>query len=469
MRRNLIYNISYQILAYIAPILTTPYISRVLGASNIGKYSYGYSIAYYFVLFTMLGLNNYGNRQIAKCKGEGGDVNRTFCEIYYMQLIAGSISTLCYILFGLFIRNQLITWLFLPYVISASLDVNWYFFGIERFDLTVIRNTIIKLLTIACIFIFVNSSNDLYVYTIILSAGYLLSQLIMWTFLLKDIKFIRIGILDIITHFKGNIILFIPIIAVSLYKIMDKIMLGYMSEMSEEGFYESSEKVIAIPMGIVTAIGTVMLPRISTLAVADKKKADSYFNPMIFISMIISSSLCFGMMAIAPEFVPLFYGGGYEKCVILYDVLLPSTLFLAYSNVIRTQYLIPYEKDIIFIKSVFGGAIINLIFNSLLIPNIASVGAAIGTLLAEAFVAIYQTIATWKMLPQNRSLSYFLLLTIDGFVMFLCINHIYYQNIIVTLILKIIVGALIYILLVLFEFRDILLHQGLLKKVLFRK
>lgn len=452
--KNLIYNISYQMLAFLAPLITTPYVSRVLGPHNIGIYSYNYSIAYYFVIFIMLGLNNYGNRQIAKGKVEGnGNVERIFCEIYSMQISIAIIVIMGYIFYGIFIGKTIIVWLFFPYVLSGMLDINWLFFGLERFDLTVFRNSVIKIFTIILVFVLVKNSDDISIYCLLMAGSYLASQVIMWMFLRKIIKFHWVPFSVFRKHIRPNIILFIPIIAVSLYKIMDKIMLGQMSTLIEVGFYESAEKVIAIPMGIVTAIGTVMLPRISSLVKTDEEAANKFFLPMIGVSMFLVSALCFGMISVSTEFIPVFYGKGYDKCILLYMILLPSTLFLAYSNVVRTQYLIPFEQDWIFIISVIIGAIVNIVINTLLIPRYASVGAAVGTLLAEGSVCVFQIVALFKKLEQRESIKCAITFMMNGIIMYASIRKIYYNNNMITILLKIAIGGIVYIALFLIEYR----------------
>lgn len=391
VKKNLIYNFAYQILAVALPLITTPYISRVLGPTKVGEYSYAYAIAYYFVMVTMLGLNNYGNRTIAAVRDDKEKLSKEFCSIYVMQFFFGCISLVAYVFYGILFSNEIMTWVVSLYVISAIFDVNWFFFGLEQFKLTVTRNTIIKLFTTICIFIFVKSQDDIYKYALIMVLGILISQLILWQFLRKYIAFTKVTVKDVIRHIKPNLILFIPIISISLYKVMDKIMLGAMTTKTEVGLYESSERIIQIPMALIQSMGTVMLPKITNLiSNNDEKSTKSYFSSSIMLVMFLSSSMCFGIMGVARYFVPLYYGDKYLKCVDLFQILLPSCVFLAFANVIRTQFLIPRKKDRIYIISVILGAVVNIAINFVLIPRYESIGAAIGTLIAEITVCIYQ-------------------------------------------------------------------------------
>ena len=282
IKKNFLYNSLYQILVMFIPLITTPYISRVLGAQGVGTYSYAYSIANYFVLFIMLGLNNYGNRTIARVRDNEKKLSKTFWSIYALQLFLGIIINIIYVGYSFFISSNIyISLSMFFYVLSATFDINWLFFGLEKFKLTIIRNTTIKILTTICIFWFVNTSKDIVVYCLIMTSGMLLSQLLLWPYVIKKIKVYRPNFQDISKHIKPNLILFITVIAVSLFNIMDKIMLGIMTTKVEVGFYESSQKIIAIPTALITSLGTVMLPRMSNMV----EKNEEQSNKLIYISI----------------------------------------------------------------------------------------------------------------------------------------------------------------------------------------
>lgn len=445
---NFIYNSIYHLLIIIIPLITTPYISRVLGAEKIGIYSYSYSIAYYFVMFIMLGLNNYGNRTIATVRNDKDELSKNFLEIYAMQLCIAIVMIAAYILYVLFWSNTVMSWVMLIYVISGAFDINWFFFGLEKFKLTVTRNILIKLLTTCGIFVFVKSADDIIIYGLIMTVGMLISQLAIWPFVRKEIIWCRIEIVNIRKHLKPNLFLFIPVVAISLYKFMDKIMLGTLCNMEQVGFYENADKVVNVPMALVNALGNVMLPRMSNLIANGKRKeAEDIFSKSIILAMFCSCSMCFGIMGISSIFVPWFYGTGYEQVIDLFQILLPSCIFLAFANVIRTQYLIPYKKDKIYIESVFGGAVVNLCVNLVLISQFASVGAAIGTLCAESTVCIWQIFRTRKEIRIGKLIRKSIPFILSGFIMYiiLCIFPDLGSEMIINIILKVGIGAFVYL------------------------
>lgn len=450
IKKNFLYNAFYNVLTLILPLITTPYISRIMGAERIGIYSYAYSVAYYFGLFILLGLNNYGNRTIAGVRDDKEKLSKTFWSIYVMQLFLGIMIVAIYLLYCAFIaQNQLMALIQLIYLISVMLDINWFFFGLEQFKLTVTRNTIIKVLTVTSILYFVKSVDDLYIYAMIMVSGPLISQLYLWLFLRKYISFSKISWNDIIKHIIPNLTLFIPVIAVSLYTTMSKILLGLMSNMIEVGFFESANKLTIIPTTAITALGTVMLPRVSNMvASGHHQKTMQYLQKSLIISVFLSVPISLGISAVSKEFVPFFYGKGFDKCQLLIPILVLSSIFLSWGNVIITQYLIPYKKDKIYIKSVFLAAIFNILINILLIPMFQSIGAAIGSLFAEITVCSYQTFKVRKELKIKLYLKQSLPFVISGTIMYVIVIFIpFFHSYLMTIIIKVLVGAIVYLML----------------------
>lgn len=458
IKKNFLYSSFYQILAMILPLITAPYIARVIGASGIGIYAFTYSIAYYFSMFILLGLNNYGNRSVAIGRDHPNRLNEVFWNIYAMQFFMAIIVIILYFYYILNVLDQKyfnIACIQSIYLFAYAFDINWFFFGIEQFKITVIRNSIIKLLTVICIFVFVKSSKDLWLYTLILSLGMLFSNLVLWIFLKQYIQFTKPKWKIIIKHLKPNLILFIPVIAVSLYKVMDKIMLGLMNNITQTGLYENAEKIVNLPQGIIIALGTVMLPKMSNLvAKGDEKNAQYYVNFSMEIAMFLACVLFFGIAGIAPVFAPVFYGEEFRACGQLISCLSIIIIFLSWANVIRTQYLIPNFKDKEYIISVFLGAFLNLIINLFLIPKYGAFGAVIGTIFAEATVALYQTFIVRKELPIKKYFKNSIYFFITGTIMFVIVRFIGYKlgESIFTICIEMIVGGMVYFIFTLIYF-----------------
>lgn len=446
IQKNFFYNVLYQILIVILPLITAPYMSRTLGAKSVGVYSYTYSVAYYFLLVAMLGIGNHGNRSIAAVRDDKEKLNKTFSSIYLLQVITFSIAISAYIIYCIaFVKdNRLIAFLQLIYVTSGLFDIGWLFFGLEQFKLTVTRNTFIKISTVLLMFVFVHKPTDLWKYTLIMAAGTLLSQAYLWIYIRKYVTFVKCNFKEIIYNIKHVLILFIPVLAYSIYKVMDKIMLGNMSSYEQVGFYNNAEKIINIPMGIITALGTVMLPRMSNIvASGDNEKTYAYIRISIKVVTLLSSAIAFGLMGVSGVLAPVFFGREFAACGNIMKLLSVTVFFIAWANVIRTQYLIPYKKDSVYVISTMVGAILNLIINWMLIPKYQANGAAIGTIVAEFSVMFIQLIAVRKEIPVYKYIKSYIPIMIIGLIMAILVGWmgIRFGVSIKILIVQIIIGA----------------------------
>ena len=475
IKKNISYQILYQILAILLPLITSPYISRVLGANGVGIYSYTFSIVSYFALFAKLGIHIYGNRAIAMVRDDQQKLNQTFSDLLAVHLLVSAIALLLYA--GYIYLGKMeypeVAAIQALYVIAEMLEINWLYFGLEQFKITVTRNAIVKGATLVSIFCFVKSSDDVWKYCAIMAISATLSELIVWIFLPKYIKIVKPNWKDARKHILPLISFFIPSIAVSLYKIMDKIMLGMMTNTTQVGFYENSENIIAAAMSFITAVGTAMLPRMSNLvSKGEKAQTEKIIARSMQLVMISVLAMAGGIIGVSSVFAPIFWGEEFKVCANYINGLAISLLFTAFANVIRTQYLIPSHKDKVFQLSVITGACVNLVVNFFLIPHLYALGAVIGTVMAEGAVCMVQGIYAAKHLPivdyLKKSIPYTLFAAIMSGVVALIG---YTMNVgIKTLAVQVLTGIVIYIGLsglYLYMTKDELLTE--FKKSIFRK
>ena len=410
--KNYIYNLAYQILIIILPIITTPYISRVLGVENIGIYSYTLSISAFFILFGSLGIALYGKREIAYLQKDKEKYTIAFWEILILRVITMSISLM---VFGLtFARSgdyQNYFRILILEIIANCIDISWFFQGLEEFKKTVIRNMLVKLISVVCIFIFVKTRQDLTRYFIIYVLSILIGNGSLWLYLPRFLKKISIKELNVKKHFRPTFSLFIPQIAVEIYTILDRTMIGLIiNDKSEVGFYDKSQKIIKMLLTVITSLGTVMLPRIANnYASGKKKKIVKYMKKSFSMVFFLSFPMIFGIISVSDIFVPKFFGEGYDKVALLMNLISPIILFIGLSNVIGTQYLLPTKRQREYTISVACGAIINFIINMSLIWNFGAIGASIGTVIAELTVTIVQIyfvrkdFNVWKIIKSARN------------------------------------------------------------------
>lgn len=427
IKKNFLYSSIYQVLLIILPLVTSPYVSRVLGPDGLGSFSYTQSIAKYFVLFAMLGVANYGNRRCAYVRNNREDLSRIFWEIYAMQLSVSVLCVISYIALSLSFEgeNRVLLLLNGLYVLSAVFDISWLFFSLEQFKLTVTRNILVKIISVISIFAFVQTRDDCWKYALIIAGSFIVNQIVLWPFLGRYVNIVIPSVKSVVKHFKPNVILFLPVLAMSVYRVMDKVMLGALSTMTQTGFYENADKIVNLPAGIITAFGSVMLPRMSHLA---SKNEETMIQDMVYKSILfvvfMASALCFGISGIAEAFTPWFFGNEYRPCVQLISYLSLSLLFTSWGNVVRTQYIIPHKLDSQYTVSIVIGAVVNLFLNGLFIPVWGAWGAVIGTLGAEATSCIGQTFVVRKELPIGKYIAHSSPFLVFGVVMKLVVQTI---------------------------------------------
>ena len=453
LKINFIYNIGYQILAVILPLITAPYIARVLGAANGGIFSKTQAFAHYFLLFAMLGVNNYGNRAIARVHDSREQRSVTFWEIYSFQCFMASICVAGYIVYCFFfaVENRMIYCLQGAYVLSGMFDINWCCFGMEKFKLTTIRSSAIKILSAACVFIFVKSRDDLAVYTLIIACSYLLSGLVVWPFVLKHIDVVKPTIQGIKKHIRPNLVLFWPVLAVSIYNIMDKIMLGWMSVDEEVGFYSYAERIVAIPTTLILALDNVVMPRMSNLFAKEGESVHirKLMDSVMMFAMFMSAVMAFGVAGVADIFAPWFYGDAYVRCGYFILLLSPVIICKGWAGALRTQFIIPTGRDRIYVLSLTTGAVVNVILNALLIPKLNGVGAIIGTLAAEFSVCFIQFFCCRRDIDLKQYMINGFSFCLIGAVMYLLVRTLTHvsHNALIVMGLQVICGALLYIIL----------------------
>ncbi|MCR5348589.1 MAG: flippase [Bacilli bacterium] len=409
VKLNYIFNLLYQIFLIAVPLITTPYISRVLGSSGVGQYSFTLSIASYFMLFAGLGFGYYAQREIARLQDDPEGKSKVFWEIVICKTVSTLLALGVYaiLLFAGAYDSSYTTLLLILFmnVSSVIFDISFLYQGNEEFGLLTIKNVSVKLIGVLLIFIFVKRPDQVWVYALIQSVSLVLSNLAMWVGLFKRIKKVKPSELKVTRHIKPTLRLFIPTLAVSVYMVLDKTLIGFLvpGEVTttlddgttvvarvadlENGYYEQSEKIVKMAMTIVTSLGTVMIPR-NSKEIADGHMETFVLNVHKAIRFVffLGTPIMLGMVAIAQNFAPWFFGAGFEKAPYLIMILSPLIMLIGLNNVVGLQYLIPLKEDTKFTICVCIGAGVNLTLNLCMIPFLYSYGAAIATIIAETVV-----------------------------------------------------------------------------------
>lgn len=417
--KNYAYNLSYQLLVIILPIITTPYVTRVFNSSDLGTYGYFNSIVTYFILLATLGVANYGTKEVSANRK---NIQPTFWGIYSLQVVAAFISIVLYLLLCWSVPSMQnpVAYILGLSLLSKGLDISWLFQGLEDFRKITIRNITVKLLGVLSIFLFVKTPNDLYLYVFLLTGFELLGQLSMW---LPAKEFIGKPHFDVVhakEHLKPVILLFLPQIAISLYVTLDRTMLGALSSTKDVGIYDQALKIINILLTIVTSLGSVMLPRVSSLLSSGDYKAVNKMHEMSFlIYNLIIFPIIAGMLIVNKDFVNFFLGKDFQEARVAIDIMIARMFFIGWTNIMGIQILIPHNKNREFMLSTTIPAFVSVGLNLLLIPSLGFIGASITSVLTEALVWVIQYYYTRSYLKEVPILSSMLKIILSSSLMYI--------------------------------------------------
>lgn len=384
---NYLLNTSCQIFLLAVPLITTPYLSRTLGAGGVGVYSYTYAMVSYFLLFAVLGTNTYGQRAIAYVQDDKYLRSCRFFEILAVRLLAAAVCSLAYLFYILtpFCKYRPVAWIQILWLAGTALDLSWLFQGLEDFKSLVARNALARVLHVVLICGCIRSPSDVGKYALILSGVSLLASLSMWPCLPKIIGRVKPRDVRPFRDIREMLVLFVPAVAVQINAVFDKTMIGWFAAgPAENGYYEQTEKVVRVALAVVTSLSAVMIPRIAKLY-QDRRTGqirDLLGKSYQFV-WFAGIPAMLGLLAVMDLFVPVFYGPGYERMEALMPVYLLCMIPVALSNVTGCQFLIPTRRQNVYTVAVAVGAAVNVLCNCLLIPRFQAGGAVAASVLAE--------------------------------------------------------------------------------------
>ena len=448
--KNYLYNVVYQILLLLVPLITVPYISRVLGPELVGINSYTNSWMTFFMLVGQMGIALYGNREVAYHRENPIERSKIFWGIELLQVITITCALIAYLgavlLFSTTFKEYFLLQSF--WIIAAGVDVSWYFMGVENFQRIVFRNMLVKLASVALIFLVVKGNNDLGKYIALLGLSNLVGNLTLWPYLKDEIKSVPISTWHPFRHFYPALLLFVPTITTQVYLVVNRLMLGRMSTQSQLGQFQYTDQIIKVILAVVTASGQVMLPHIANkFSKGDVKGIrDSLYNSFDFITAI-AIPMMFGIMAIAKQFAPWFLGKQFNDAGILMMIEAPVILFIGWSNVTGTQYLMPINRTKEYTVSVTVGAVINVITNLFLIALWGARGATLATDISEFAVAAVQLVYIRQTISRRKLFGQMWKYLLSGGIMFIITYRLamIMNMTIPNLAIEVIIGAVIYI------------------------
>ncbi len=393
--KNYLFNAGYQLLAIIVPLVTTPYISRVLNADGIGIYSFTFSIVSYFTLCSALGTVSYANKQIGILQDDPVLRTQKFFDVFSLRLITTSAALviyLCYCIF--FAQYKAIALIQSFYILGIMFDTSWFFQGMEDFKRIALRNYFFKFLNVVFIFVFVKDKNDLWKYVLGLALLTFIGNASLLPSLKKYLVRIKGYKIKPFCDFKVIVQLFIPALAVQIYAMLDKSMIGWIThDNAQNGYYEQSEKIIKMCLMLITALITVTMPRISKLfAEGNKREAEETLYKSARFVWFFGVPLTLGVIGVAKTLVPVFFGDGWEPVINMLYVMSLLFITMGLNQTLGTLYFISTGRQSNYTAAIITGGIFNIAFNAILIPHFGALGAGTASVLGELVIFAFESI-----------------------------------------------------------------------------
>lgn len=449
VKTNYVWNTTYQILNLIVPLITAPYLSRVLGADGMGIYSYTHSIVSYFTLVAVLGTGIFGQRNIAYMRNNKESLSRAFWELFLLRLITSVVTLVAYGIFVSFVNQYKVIYLILTMnIINVILDVSWFFQGVEDFKKIVVRNLIIRVCNTAFIFLFVKGQDDLWLYVTSVVGFTALGNISMWVSIPRYL--VKVSGIRPFRNIKDIILLFLPTIASQVYVVLDKSMIGFITTSTyQNGCYEQAEKIARMALTVVTSVATVILPRVANLfKKGEEEKAKEYIYKGYRFTLLLSIPIMFGIIGVSRIFVPVFFGEGYEMVEILLPIFSVLVVAVSLAYITGYSFLISTNQQNIYTIAVTVSAVCNLVMNLIMIPKIGAIGAAIASVSAEVIgvtIQIFYCCVT-KQLQLKRIITSLWKYTFAGIAMMILLlwTQTLMKISVISLIILVLGGALIY-------------------------
>ncbi len=426
IKKNYFYNLISEIVLIAVPLITMPYVSRVLHEDGIGKYSFSYSIVYYFFLFSALGYGYYARREIAKARDDNYKCSIVFWEINISRAfttLISIVSLFIVLLAGAFEEYKLIMIACSVIIVDNMFNLNYFFQGREEFKSLSIKNVLCKLAGMVLIFVFVRNENDVWLYALFLSGSTFIGDFLMWPLAFKKICKVKIREIHFYKHFIPCFKLFLPTIAVALYQVIDKTLIGFLvsgtyeenkiivkdgieivtSEVKklsdyENGCYEQAYRAISILVTVVTLLGPILLPKNTNAYSKGNMKLvkDNIYKSIKYV-WIIGIILVVSTIGLSKNISTVLFGDGYDKVPLIMMILSGAVIFMGLSNTFGVQYLLATHRDKEYTFCIITGGLFNIILNFIFIPFFGAVGAAVGTLIAEFIILTLEVLLTIRL------------------------------------------------------------------------
>lgn len=451
LQKNFVFNLLRNISMILFPMITFPYLSRILLPEGIGKINFANSVVQYFTIFAALGIPLYGTREVAKVRDNRAKLNELVNELFQINIITTIIAYFAFVILLVFSeRLQSETKLFLVYsmnIMFTCFGLDWLFQGLEMYEYITKRVIIIRLISICLMFIFVKSSDDYIISAFITVLGLVGSNIFNLFYSRKHIKLKVFKKYRIKKHLKPISIIFGMGVATSIYVNLDSVMLGFIQGDISVGYYTAAIKLNKLVLTVITSLGVILLPRLSYyIENGLKDEFERVANKALDIILLLSIPAVVGIFILSEDLVIIFSGSEYLNAVTTMKLLSPIILIISVANFTGIQILYPLNKEKLVLVSVIIGAIVNISLNFYLIPKYAHMGAGVATLVAESSVLICQLVMCRSVIPIKYIKSNRVIYLMFSIIMGICVYYTnsLFSNLFISVGLSITMGIIVY-------------------------
>lgn len=390
MKKNYLFNLLLSVANILFPIISFPYVSKILGPIGVGKVQFITTFASYFALIAALGIPIYGVREIAKYKSSPEKLSKVFSELVIINFITSLFLSIIYIAVVLTLPyfnsdKNLYLWAISLIILGFS-SIDWFYAGMEEFKMVAVRSVLVRMISLVLMFVLVKKDTDYYRYLMILIFIILANNFINIIMLSKKVTFTYKNI-SLQRHLKSLFLIFGTTIATSMYTMLDTVLLGFLSDNKSVGLYSAAVKLSKIAIPIVTSFGIILVPKIAkNLAEKNIDEVQALLSKSFSFIAFFSIPLGFGLAILAPELIIAFSSEKFIDSTFSMQILSVLPFLIGFGNFFGFQILIPAGKDKELLFSVIGGVIIGLLLNFLLVPQLKQLGAAIANVASELVV-----------------------------------------------------------------------------------
>lgn len=401
---NFLMNIILTMSSIIYPLITFRYVSRILLPEGTGKVSFATSFISYFTMVSQLGIPTYGIRACAKARDDYDELSRTVHELFFINIVMSAVAYIALLIVILkvprFHEDRLLYYVMSFSILFNTIGMEWLYKGLEQYTYITVRSVIFKVIALIFLFLFVHQKGDYVIYGGISIFASSASYVLNFFHARKYIKTKWIGGYHLQQHLRAVLIFFAMSCATAIYVHLDAVMLGFMKSDEVVGYYDAAVKIRQVLLSIVTALGAVLLPRVSYYIQKGEKEAfKRVTNKAMNFVILLACPLTIYFILFAREGILFLSGPAYENSIMPMQVIMPTLVLVGITNILGIQVLVPLGREKVVLYSEIAGAVIDCIINALLIPSLGAVGAAIGTLLAEIAVMIVQCLSLRTDIP----------------------------------------------------------------------